>query len=100
MFPVPAVCEFPGRANSRMAIARTDLSEPLHFSGPINIFWCMGPPANCLRWNIGHRTVHVSDAGTPLARYGNRPIDYFFCLRIPIELLAAPVRLCGHDDHD
>src|SRR5277367_4637894 len=35
-----------------------------------------------------------------LAGYGNRPIFDFFCLRIPIKLLAAPVRLCGHDDHD
>ena len=39
-------------------------------------------------------------ARSQLAGYGNGPIYDFFCLRIPIEFLAAPVRLCGHDDDD
>src|ERR1700679_3160263 len=100
MFPVPAVCELPGTASSRIAMERNNLSEHRHISGPIDIYRCMGPPAKCLHLDVGHRTVHVSDSRTRLAGYSNRPIDNFFCLRIPIKLLAAPVRLCGHDDHD
>src|ERR1700733_828225 len=34
------------------------------------------------------------------AELSNWPIHYFLSLRIPIEPLATPVRLCGHDRHN